>query len=96
MALLIAGFFDAPEASRGSLHTAVFTLIVSAWQAGQHPRGKTAAPGVASGDPAATTTTSAWHVRRDIPDYAKWFDPGFFSARLADSGYELRHSAGER
>ncbi len=93
MALLIAGFFDALEESGGNLHTVVFNLIVNAWPAG-HIHGEDGCTGCDFRGPGGHDYDQRMaRARRDLPDYAKWFDPDFFSARLADSGYELRRRA---
>lgn len=34
-------------------------------------------------------------LRRDLPDYAKWFDPRVFNASLAEAEYELKRRTGQ-
>jgi hypothetical protein len=95
MALLIAGFFDALEECDGNLHAVVLGLIVNSWQAG-HIHGEDGCAGCGFRGPGDHDYPRRMaRVRQDLPDYAKWFDPSVFNARLAEAGYELKRRTGQ-
>lgn len=94
MAALIAGFFDSLEESDGNLSAVVSTLIVNAWQAG-HLHGEDGCTGCDFRGPGGHDYNQRMaQLRREVPDYAKWFDPDVFNARFAESGYELKRRNG--
>jgi hypothetical protein len=93
MALLLARFFDSLEECDGNLFAVVVGLIVNAWQAG-HIHGEDGCAGCDFRGPGGHDYTQRMaRLRRDLPDYTKWFDPGVFNARLAEAGYELKQRA---
>lgn len=93
MAVLIGGFLEA-LAGGGSLHTAVVNLAANAWMAG-HVHGEDGCPGCqARGAGGHDYSARMGAIRQNLPDYAKWFDPAVFDARLAETGWHLTRRPG--